>query len=124
MKRNLDLVRGILLWIEEQPEGQNIGWKLSIDGFTEEEIGYHVYLMHQAGLLIAADGTSGDSPSPYWIPIALTWDGHEFISATRDATLWAKTKRLILSTSGDVSVSALTAYLKDQAQALLLSAIS
>jgi len=119
MKRNLDLVREILLWMEAQPEGQNVAWKIQIDGFTDEEIGYHAYLMHQAGLIIATDATFLESHSPHWIPTMLTWQGHEFLSAAKDDTVWAKAKKDVIKPALGATYTVILEWLKAEAKARL-----
>lgn len=113
MKRDLDLVRDILFWIEAAEHGRNNGdWDIRIDGHTDEEIGYHIYLMQQAGLVIADDVTTNASLSPCWQAYALTRAGHDFISATRDAALWRKTRALVADRAIEVSFSTVMAVLQ------------
>lgn len=50
MKREMDLVRQILLKIEQHEHGL-APRDLAIDGHTDEQVAYHVHLMGQAGLL-------------------------------------------------------------------------
>lgn len=116
VKRNLDLVREILLWVEGRPEGRNVGWKINIDGYSDEEIGYHVYLMNQAGLLIATDATFQESLSPYWIPNALTWDGHDFLASIKDDTVWKKAKEHVILPMAGVAFSVLKEWLAQEAK--------
>ena len=63
MKRDMDLVREILLALEAQEEAFS-PQRLEIDGYSAEQIGYHCYIMDEAGLLEAADTTTFDSKSP------------------------------------------------------------
>ena len=53
MKLDMDLVRKILITLEEQPHGF-FCQSLAIDGYSTEQIGYHVTLMGEAGLLYTA----------------------------------------------------------------------
>jgi hypothetical protein len=48
MKRDMDLVRKILLQIEEHPHGFAPNY-LAIEDYTQEQIGFHVLLMGEAG---------------------------------------------------------------------------
>lgn len=94
MKRNMDLVRTILLKIEEYPEPN--GWvDISIEGYTNLEISYHIKLLSQAKLIEAVDGD--DTSGFDWRAISLTWEGHEFLDAAKNITVWEKTKALIKS---------------------------
>lgn len=116
MKRDLDLVRKLLQWMEAQPEGHNINWNVAIEGFTDEEIGYHVHLMGQAGLVIAEDSTYGESHSPLAEPVSITWAGHEFLDASKDNKLWASAKTKVIAPAGGVAFSVLLEWLKAEAK--------
>lgn len=117
MKRDLDLVREILMWIEEQPEGRNVNtWKFDLPGRTAKEIGYHAYLMHQAGLIIAYEVTPMESDTPIWLPSMLTWHGHEFIAAARDNTIWQQAKRKMMVSGAGIAFSLISDLLKDEAK--------
>jgi len=83
----MDLVRSILLAIEQCEHG-HAPEDLKIEGFSEEQIGHHVYIMGQAGLLEVADATCLADPSPVAIPIAMTWDGHDFLELAREPSRW------------------------------------
>jgi hypothetical protein len=101
MKRDMDLVRKILLAIEENPQGF-FNKRLLIEGYSAEQIGYHVYLMMQAGLVEGADATTMGCQSPVAIPTGLTWQGHDFLDACRDEGVWAKAKEKLKSLGGEV----------------------
>jgi hypothetical protein len=86
MKRNMDLVRQILLALEAHPSG-SAPTPFTIAGEDQEVVGHHVYLMAQGELLTANTVTAfGDSPIA--IPGTITWKGHEFLDATRSETVW------------------------------------
>lgn len=117
MKRDLELVREILQWMEAQEEGRNVNtWDFDIPERTEREIGYHAYLMHQAGLIIAYDGTSLENDAPNWIPSMITWAGHEFLAASRDNGLWEKAKKNVIGPAAGVSFTLLLEWLKAEAK--------
>lgn len=95
----MDLVREILLAIEECDHGTFNG-ALEVKGYSAEEIGYHVYLMDEAGLLDAMDSTCDQSLSPEAIPNNLTWKGHEFLENSRDAGIWEQSKTIVAKAGG------------------------
>lgn len=101
MKRNMDLVRLIMMRLNNHQHG-NAPNSLEIDDFSEEEIGYHCFIMNEAGLIEASDITTIGSPSPQAMPIRLTWDGHEFIENAQNEKVWSETKNAV-SKLGDVS---------------------
>ncbi len=96
MKRDIDLVRDILIAMEANAHGF-FAQMPAIAGRSDEEIGYHAHLMSQAGLITAADATSLDGASPSAIPLSITWAGHDFIDAARDDTIWNKSRSGVLS---------------------------
>ena len=63
MKRDMDLVRAILLEVEKHSDGF-APCELEIDGYTPEQIAYHAYIMGEAGLVHAIDTTHTGSSSP------------------------------------------------------------
>ena len=101
MKRDLDLVRKILLVCEEHPNGF-APQELHIEGYTDDQIGYHVHLAGNAGLLKVADVTHLGSQSPCAIPLSMTWSGHEFLDDSKNETVWEKAKKSVGSSSFDV----------------------
>jgi hypothetical protein len=94
MKRDMDLVREILLAVEA-------GSFLDLDQLLsvlktgqrnfDDPVCYHIkMLVEEAGLLSARDAKSLDGP--YWLRLELTWTGHEFLNNIRDSAIWAETK--------------------------------
>lgn len=55
MKRDMDLVRLILLEIEKSTEDPRSEIRLQIPNYTFEQISYHVMILHEAGLIEADD---------------------------------------------------------------------
>jgi hypothetical protein len=83
---------------------------LEVEGYTSEQIGFHVYLMIQAGLLEGGDRTHLGSSSPSGIAQALTWQGYEFLEASRDQTRWEHV-RSAARTAGAMSLDVLKSML-------------
>ena len=79
MQRNMDLVRTILMRMEDSASGR-AAQGFGIQGFSPAEIGYHVYIMMQEGLIEGSDVTGTASTGlPQAIATRLTWKGHEFL---------------------------------------------
>ena len=87
MKRDMDLIREILLAIEASEVTQG-AIRLKLPGRTEDQVSYQIKMLSQAGLIIATDMSSNDGF--HWVPRSLTWEGHEFLDAARDNTVWNK----------------------------------
>ena len=94
MKRNMDLIRKILLKAEEHPDGF-MPHNFVIEGFDENTMGYHIYLMGQAGLVDVLDRNLDMARSPSAILLNLTWQGHEFLENSRNPNIWEQAKSVI-----------------------------
>ena len=121
MKRDMDLVRKILLACEAEPSG----WApspLVVEGYTEAQIGFHVMLMAEAGLIQGKNITSSKSQGPQWLPGPMTWAGYEFLDASRDEGTWGKAKAAVSKVGGfsfDVLKAILVKYMAEQAGQLM-----
>jgi hypothetical protein len=95
MKRDLELVRRILLDIEGDGESHS-SWSTLIDqGYAPGAIQYHVQLLHDAGLIHADELVPGQ-----WWPERITWAGHEFLDAARSEEHWSQAIRRVESELG------------------------
>jgi hypothetical protein len=79
MQRNMELVRNILMWIENSPSGWTVP-PFSMGGFMPEQVAYHVHIMREDGLIEGSDRHT------------LTWKGHEFLDLARDQKRWNQAK--------------------------------
>lgn len=104
MKRGIELIRAILLKVEEIPIGQTISSPLEINEYDENVVAEHVRLLHEKGYIDARIVEEFDSydlvGSPqvesYMITRLLN-DGHDFIADTKNPTVWKKTLDSIAS---------------------------
>jgi hypothetical protein len=94
LKRDLDLIRDILLAIEAEPHGQRRG-PIAIPNRTAEEVGYHCHLLLEAGLARGTATSHLASASPSAMLTGLTWEGHEFLDAAREPTRWDQAKSIV-----------------------------
>ena len=97
MKRDMDLVRELLLALEDVPAHFDRTVRLAIGegalalvGRSNEEIAYHIRIMTQ-GDLISMGGISEDGVAieKYY---GFRWSGHEFLDDVRDPKAWAAAK--------------------------------
>ena len=95
MKRDMDLVRTLLLRVEDMPmkAGSVYGIPWDSDFFNVEDHDHddcikHFELLVEAGF-IAAPGTQGMTD---FMITGLTWEGHEFIDSIRSPEVWDRTK--------------------------------
>lgn len=94
MKLDLELVRKILMECENSPHGYAEKNVPEIEGFSEEEVLHHIFLMDEAGLVKAVSTTHLGSESPEARLGFMTWEGHEFLENSKNETLWQKIKSL------------------------------
>lgn len=99
MKRDMDLVRHILLRTEAAESEYDID-RLVTDKWSHAMVGYHVDLLAAHDLIdcrlsrdINGDITSGTV-------IALTWDGCDYLDAIRNDMVWARTKKAVSESVG------------------------
>jgi hypothetical protein len=90
MQRDIDLIRKTLFEVEKKDTPT--GWiDIEVDGYSKEQIAYHVKLLAEAGYLEAKNLTNKDGFD--WQPVSLTWQGHDFLDAARDNNIWNKAKK-------------------------------
>lgn len=112
MQLDMDLIRRILMEVEGAHHGSWI--ELNIEGYSADEVSYHVMQLAQAGLITAIDDNGLDrNISKGWVPTGLTWPGHEFLRAARDNSRWQRAKRMMTQSGTAVSVEAIKAILKN-----------
>ena len=104
MKRNLELVREILLATESK-ENQEGWFKPEIEGSSNEEVVYHIKLLIEAGLVDGVDLSTKFNPD-FQIR-NLTWDCHEFLDSARDKSVWTKVKETLGPRINTISFSLL-----------------
>lgn len=97
MKRDMELIRKILLKMEEAPDPNEIP-TLTLEGYSEGQIHFHLKLLSEAGLIHAIDASSKDGIQ--FMPLSLTWEGYEFLEAVRDDGRWQKVKDTIITKGG------------------------
>jgi Hypothetical protein (DUF2513) len=100
----------MVLEIEASPSG----WapnSFEFEGCTEAQIGYHAYLLLDAGLAKGVEASSMGSDSPKGFISSLTWAGHEFADAARDETRWRKAMGVVQEKGGSVTIGVLTQLL-------------
>jgi len=120
VKRDMDLIREILLRVEEHEHGF-APQELGIPGYDAETVGFHCYLLDEAGLLRATETTHRGSDSPCAAPQRLTWAGYEFLDAARSESLWQQARRKVgetIETCAFGTLQALLLYLARQQMGL------
>lgn len=117
MKRDMDLIRELLLRIEARETVKFGRVELPYDDYEEEQIYYHVRLLHEAGYIHAVNCSTGTAFC--WEPIDLTWQGHEFLDNARNEEFWEKAKQTVIDKSGTVSFDILKSVLSKMAMSAM-----
>jgi hypothetical protein len=115
MERNMELIRKILLHLEEKEDVSSFN-AVNIEGYHPKVVSYHIKLLSQAGLIEAKSLTTKDTHGIWWAK-SLTWYGHDYIESVKNDTIWNKTKEGIKSKGlelGQVSFEVLKEYAKLQ----------
>jgi len=103
MKRNMDLIRELLLKLEGMPIApgavmhlRSYDDEMKMSGYEDAEVEYHLNLIVEAGLI-----DTGGLRAMEGIGFrALTWAGHDFVDSIRNPEVWAKTKQGALAAGG------------------------
>lgn len=86
MKRNMKLIKEILLMIENEETQKDAIFKK----YSKKEVYYHNYLIYKAGLiegnnhLLEKDAYHENWNFPIICPTIITWSGYDFLETIRD----------------------------------------
>jgi hypothetical protein len=125
MKRDMDLIRSIVLdiengkdWFETTSDETATALGTDGSGLGQEEVDlleYHLTLLEASGMAEFTKAGTG------WIPESLTWKGHDFADSVRDDEIWRKTKEGAFAAKGftvDLLVALAKGYVKKQIETL------
>jgi hypothetical protein len=116
MKRDMDLIRSILIKVESCEDPSGLQRMPAVEGHDGAEVSYHMTLLHEAGLVRALVLDSQGAPYPDFLQINLTWGGQDFLDAARDNSVWNKAKDSILKPGASFTFDLLLSYLKQKAK--------
>lgn len=111
MVRNWDTVRAILLKLEAVETAHTTLTLDQVDGIDPQQVGYHMMLLNEAGLIEAKilKSSSGDGAIATALARRLTWQGHEFLDKIRDPSMWGKIKAKVKEKSLDLTFDSIKA---------------
>lgn len=119
MRRDFELIRELLRQIEEKSDlGHRKAEDFDIPGFERSQISYHIRLLYEAGFVSGEAIRSKSSPErliDFWV-FDLTWQGHEFLAAARNDTVWRKAFKKFGGQLSGVPFSVLSALLLHEAK--------
>ncbi len=102
MKRDMDLLREILLQVETREPKQSP--EVKIEGRDRQEIVGHVRILQEARF-VEATITGGPTAMVH----RLTWAGHDFLDSIRDESVWSAVKKKLAAVGGSTSIDVLKA---------------
>ncbi|PMS29887.1 uncharacterized protein DUF2513 [Trinickia symbiotica] len=130
MTRDMDLIRELLLKLEALPvpatelrviDGGAAA--VQVEGYTTEQIDYHLLLLEQAGFIHGGGLENfGMRFGPGIGFQSLTWAGHDFLDAMRSPDVWDRTRQAASAAGGftvDVLVAAAKSYLEGKIKGLI-----
>ncbi len=84
LKRDLNLIRGILLKTENDE-------KIEFENYSDVTVVEHVYLLQKAGFIeTTLTPIHNNNFSPIFEIIRITWEGYEFLESIRDKNILQK----------------------------------
>ena len=117
MKRDMELVRKLLFAVETHDSSSALE-NPTIDGYDEQTIDHHVFLMWEGGLVDAIRiDTFQSGADARAAARRLTWAGHDALDILRSDTVWAKTKGIVAKAGGasiQMMIDVASAVVKEQ----------
>jgi len=105
MKRDMNLIRELLLQLEESKAEVYVS-NLEVAGYSDEEIAYNAYMMIDGGLAEGKQSKEtnqmGDSRPVAVTLTNLTWEGHEFFDSIKNDTVWNNTLNYLKEKGGNI----------------------
>ena len=100
MKRDFELIRTLLLKIEEEMRPGD-WYEPIIENVDESMINYHIKMLRDKGYIDAKDLSSKDGIS--FVVTGMTMEGHDYLDTVRNNTVWEKTKKKVIDKSLDLT---------------------
>lgn len=110
MRRDAELIRQILIHMEENSDGRECEM-ITIEGVDEMHVIYHYRLLKDAGFMTAMIQDMS-SNTTFCTPQSLTMSGHDLLDSIRSDTLWNKFKENLEKNGLPVVFGMLVSYAK------------
>lgn len=120
MKRDWELIREILIALENLPSTQTFLEPKMLERYDPEIVSYHIQILDEAGLIEGHCHKSLNAPLRCWAN-RLTWHGHEFLDEIKSDTIWNKTKEVLKEKGIDLSFDTITSGVKIVLESMLLN---
>ena len=116
MKRDWDLVRTILVRIEELEPNTDLDAN-NVDGYDDQVVASHTQMMEERGLIKGIDTSNLGSLA--FLASSLTWEGHELLDEIRNDTAWNSVKSGAKSKGVDLTIEVIKGLAKAYAKSKL-----
>lgn len=105
MKRDWEIIRSVLLALEEAASPNTNLTPAKVTQYPEQEVAYNMRLLDQAGYVTGTflESKSGDGRIAAAIVTSMTNAGHELLDTIRSDTVWSKTKETFKSKGLDMT---------------------
>ena len=100
MKRDMDLVRDLLLQIQEFDQGYGGDIEIEAGDHEPQVVAEHLRLLLEARLIEGDAVLDDEYAFDHILPTRLTWSEHDFLETVRDPEIWKKTKEGALPARG------------------------
>lgn len=122
MKRDWDIIRAVLLRLEEDSRANPVVNANSFGpAYAEQEVAYNMRLMDEMGLIAAKiqESRSGDGAIRVALARSMTHRGHDVLDSIRNETIWHRVKDTFKKKGLDMTVELVIEVAKVTAKAVL-----
>lgn len=121
MTRNWEIIREVLLRLENSNTPNAYVDANSFDGSPEQEVAYNIQLLSEAGYIEARIMSSslGDGKINVALAMRLTNAGHDLLDTMRNESVWNKVKEMFTSNGIDMTFDLVVSVGKKIIEAML-----
>lgn len=104
MKRDIDLVRSILIYVENAADEVDAD-DMATERWPIEAVAYHVRLMAHHGLVdVSRDARDMNGNTIELTVAGITWDGQDYLDSIREPKVWGRVKKALAGTVGSTTL--------------------
>ena len=121
MKRDVELLRELLLYIQDQ-DTFTVPWNdmvRAVKDYEQREIVWHLNLLEEAGLTTWVTEPVQVGPDEWddaVLEVRITWKGYDFLAEASNSSFWEGAKRRAGDAFSSLSLGTLTALLQSVAK--------
>lgn len=123
MKRDMDLVRSILMQVE-LADGPLDSAKITHDGHSDQELLWHIDLLANHDLIDARVQRAYGSERIGAVIDGLTWDGLDMLDSMRSAVVWQRAKDAVKGSVGSTTLDVFKTVCCKVATDMIMQSIS